>query len=94
MLQSVLDKKGMQESTKSEALLYAIQISDYFQAKCGSRASLTLDEWSCIQRWREEGLGIECVLRGIDIAFSIGAGKVLSILHCTTAVKEAAKLPS
>jgi hypothetical protein len=84
----------MQESRRSEALLYAIHISNYFQAKCGRQLSLTLDEWSCIQHWREQGLDVECVLRGIDLAFSMGADQVLSLLHCTAAVQEVSKVPS
>ena len=83
----------MQESRKSEALRYAVQISNYFQIRKGERASLTLDEWSCVQRWREQGLNIECVFRGIDLAFSTGAGDVVSLLHCAKAVRQASKSP-
>ena len=84
----------MQESRRSDGLLYAIHISNYFQAKCGRHLSLTLDEWSCIQQWREQGLDVECVIRGIDLAFSMGAGQVLSLLHCASAVREVSKVPS
>jgi hypothetical protein len=84
----------MREASKTEALLYAIQILKYFQARSGKPGTMTLDEWSCIQQWREECLDIEAILRGIDLAFIESAGDVSSLLHCAKAVKEAAKLPS
>ncbi len=49
---------------------------------------MTIDDWSCIQLWREMGIPEQCVLRGIDRAFEKNTGDVTSLLHCAWAVKE------
>ncbi len=84
----------MQQSRNNAALLYAINISNYFQARSGSHEALTLDEWSCIQKWREDGISLDRVFRAIDLALSAQPDRVPSLLHCRAAVLEATKRSS
>jgi hypothetical protein len=80
--------KTMRDARKTEALLYTVKIHDYFRTKYGKSTTLGIDEWLCIQEWRKQGLEIECVFKGIDLAFSTNAGTVSSVLHCANAVGE------
>jgi hypothetical protein len=76
----------MQEASKSEALLYTVQIYKYFQIRCGKTGALTMDEWSCIQKWREQGHDVEAIRKGIDRACSQNGGTVRSLADCEKAI--------
>jgi hypothetical protein len=82
----------MRDANKTEVLLYSIQVHQHFRARYGKGTTLTMEEWSCIQQWRERGIQLECVFRGIDLAFSVNVGKVSSVLDCANAVREVCDL--
>jgi hypothetical protein len=84
----------MREARRSEELLFAVQISSYFQAKCRRQAPLRFEEWTCIQSWRGQGLDVASVLKGIDLAVSTNAGRLVSLVQCMDAVREVSKMPS
>jgi hypothetical protein len=68
--------------------LYTARIHKHFRLRCGKSAVLTIDDWKCIQQWREAGLPLECVIVGIDRAFEQNAAPVTSLLHCVWSVRE------
>ena len=48
---------------------YFTEIEERFQARRGSLLMLSTLDWALIETWREAGLPLEIVLRGIDDAF-------------------------
>jgi hypothetical protein len=72
----------MKEASQSEALLYTVQVFKYFQTRCGKTGTLTMDDWSCIQQWREQGLEVDSIRRGIDRACMENGGTIRSLADC------------
>ena len=48
---------------------YFTEIEEHFQRRRGSLLMLSTLDWSLIETWREAGIPLEAVLRGIDAAF-------------------------
>ena len=48
---------------------YFTEIEDHFQRRRGSILMLSTLDWALIDTWREAGIPLEAVLRGIDAAF-------------------------
>ena len=48
---------------------YFTEIEDHFQRRRGSILLLSTLDWALIDTWREAGIPLEAVLRGIDTAF-------------------------
>ena len=48
---------------------YFTEIEEHFQRRRGSLLLLSTLDWSLIETWREAGIPLEAVLRGIDAAF-------------------------
>jgi hypothetical protein len=48
---------------------YFTEIEDHFQRRRGSILFLSTLDWALIDTWREAGIPLEAVLRGIDTAF-------------------------
>jgi hypothetical protein len=48
---------------------YFTEIEDHFQRRRGSILLLSTLDWALIETWREGGIPLEAVLRGIDTAF-------------------------
>jgi hypothetical protein len=78
----------MHDTEISRARLYTAQIHKYFSVRSGKPPVLTVDDWTCIRKWREEGIPLESVFNGIDRAFFMDAGAVTSLRHCAWAVLE------
>ena len=57
---------------------YFTEIEDHFQKRRGSLLMLSTLDWALIETWREAGLPLEIVLRGIDDAFDKHDAKVRS----------------
>jgi hypothetical protein len=81
---------------------YFTEIEDRFQQRRGSLLMLSTLDWALIETWREAGVPLEAVLRGIDTAFDrhdaqlLRAGarrprKVNGLAWCAQAVLEAAE---
>jgi hypothetical protein len=78
---------------------YFTEIEERFQQRRGSLLMLSTLDWSLIETWREAGVPLEAVLRGIDSAFdkhdakTARAGarvrKVNGLAWCAQAVMEA-----
>jgi hypothetical protein len=74
--------------TKISVRLFTAQIHKYFSTRSGRPPVLTIDDWTCIRKWREEGIPLEYVLNGIDRAFSMNSGEVTSLSDCAAAVHQ------
>src|ERR1700739_3200368 len=48
---------------------YFTEIEEHFQRRRGSLLLLSTLDWALIETWREAGIPLEAVLRGIDVAF-------------------------
>ncbi|HWG17261.1 MAG TPA: hypothetical protein VN678_05330 [Acidobacteriaceae bacterium] len=81
---------------------YFTEIEDRFAQRRGSLLLLSTLDWALIETWREAGVPLEAVLRGIDAAFDkhesqrarLGARrqrKVNGLAWCAQAVMEAAE---
>jgi hypothetical protein len=78
---------------------YFTEIEERFQQRRGSLLMLTTLDWALIETWREAGIPLEAVLRGIDAAFDKHAAqalrstrrprKVNGLAWCAQAVLEA-----
>src|SRR5580704_16073725 len=79
---------------------YFTEIEERFQQRRGSLLMLSTLDWALIETWREAGVPLEAVLRGIDAAFDkhdaqrLRAGarrqrKVNGLAWCAQAVLEA-----
>jgi len=78
----------LDKTDSNGARLYASRIHNYFTTRFGRPSLLTLDDWTCIRKWREEGIPVEYVFHGIDRACLMKAGEVTSLAHCASAVRE------
>jgi hypothetical protein len=77
---------------------YFTEIEERFQQRRGSLLMLSTLDWALIETWREAGVPLEAVLRGIDNAFdkhdakahrSARTRKVNGLAWCAQAVMEA-----
>ncbi len=77
---------------------YFTEIEERFQQRRGSLLMLSTLDWALIETWREAGVPLEAVLRGIDAAFdrhdakaarSKRTRKVNGLAWCAQAVMEA-----
>ena len=75
---------------------YFTEIEQRFQQRRGSLLMLSTLDWALIETWRESGLPLDAVLRGIDAAFDKheakkhrpGTRKVNGLAWCSQAVME------
>src|SRR3984885_8128106 len=56
---------------------YFTEIEERFQQRRGSLLMLSTLDWALIETWREAGVPLESVLRGIDAAFDKHDAKAL-----------------
>ena len=56
---------------------YFTEIEERFQQRRGSLLMLSTLDWALIETWREAGIPLEAVLRGIDNAFDKHDAKAL-----------------
>jgi hypothetical protein len=76
---------------------YFTEIEEHFQRRRGSILLLSTLDWALIETWREAGIPLEAVLRGIDDAFDKHEARksrgrvrqVNGLAWCTQAVMEA-----
>src|SRR5438105_2688257 len=48
---------------------YFTEIEEHFQRRRGTTLLLSTLDWALIETWKDAGIPLEAVLRGIDIAF-------------------------
>ena len=77
---------------------YFTEIEEHFQRARGTSLFLLSPlDWAVIENWKNGGVPLEAVLRGIDEAFDkwrsrkVKTRRVNSIAYCTQAVMEAAQ---
>ena len=78
---------------------YFTEIEDRFQQRRGALLLLSTLDWALIETWREAGIPLEAVLRGIDAAFDkyearqkrARMRKINGLAWCAQAVMEAAE---
>ncbi len=81
---------------------YFTEIEERFQQRRGSLLMLSTLDWALIETWREAGIPLEAVLRGIDSAFDkhdakpqrARTRKVNGLAWCSQAIMEAVELAS
>ena len=78
---------------------YFTEIEERFQQRRGSLLLLSTLDWALIETWREAGIPLEAVLRGIDAAFDKYEARqkrgrmrrINGLAWCAQAVMEAAE---
>jgi hypothetical protein len=78
---------------------YFTEIEERFQQRRGALLLLSTLDWALIETWREAGVPLEAVLRGIDSAFDKYEGRqkkgrmrrINGLAWCTPAVMEASE---
>ena len=78
---------------------YFTEIEERFQQRRGSLLLLSTLDWALIETWREAGVPLEAVLRGIDAAFDKYEARthrghkrrINGLAWCAQAVMEAAE---
>ncbi len=76
---------------------YFTEIEEHFQKRRGTILLLSTLDWALIETWKEAGIPLEAVLRGIDDAFDkydarpSKTRKVNSLAYCAQAVLSAAE---
>lgn len=75
---------------------YFTEIEEHFQKRRGAGLLLSTLDWALIETWKDAGIPLEAVLRGIDTAFDSyqqrpRTKKVNSLAYCSQAVLSAAE---
>ena len=67
---------------------YFTEIEQFYQARRESFTLLSTLDWVLIENWKEQGVPLDVVLKGIDRAFSRAKRKINSLGYCVKAVEE------
>ena len=67
---------------------YFTEIERFYQSKRASYTLLSTLDWVLIENWKEQGVPLEVVLKGIDRAFSRAKRRINSLAYCVKAVEE------
>jgi hypothetical protein len=67
---------------------YFTEIERFYQSKRESFTLLSTLDWVLIEGWKEQGVPLDFVLKGIDRAFSRAKRKINSLAYCVKAVEE------
>ena len=67
---------------------YFTEIERFYQSKRESFTLLSTLDWVLIEGWKEQGIPLELVLKGMDRAFSRAKRKINSLAYCVRAVEE------
>jgi hypothetical protein len=67
---------------------YFTEIERFYQSKRESFTLLSTLDWVLIENWKEQGIPLELVLKGMDRAFSRAKRKINSLAYCVKAVEE------
>lgn len=70
---------------------YFTEIEQYYQTRRESFTLLSTLDWVLIESWKDQGIPLEVVLKGMDRAFSKAKRKVSSLAYCVNAVDEVAR---
>ena len=67
---------------------YFTEIERFYQSKRESFTLLSTLDWVLIENWKEQGLPLDVVLKGIDRAFSRSKRRINSLAYCVKAIEE------
>jgi hypothetical protein len=67
---------------------YFTEIEQFYQARRETFTLLSTLDWVLIENWKEQGIPLEVVLKGIDRAFSRAKRRVNSLAYCAGAISE------
>ncbi len=76
---------------------YFTEIEEHFQRQRSSTLLLTTLDWALIETWKDAGIPLEAVLRGIDSTFEryakrpVGSRKINGLAYCSQEVLAAAE---
>ena len=67
---------------------YFTEIEQFYQTRRDTFTLLSTLDWVLIENWKEQGIPLEVVLKGIDRAFSRARRKINSLAYCVGAISE------
>ena len=67
---------------------YFTEIERFYQSKRESFTLLSTLDWVLIESWKEQGIPLELVLKGMERAFSRAKRKINSLAYCVRAIEE------
>ena len=67
---------------------YFTEIEDFYRTKRKSWTLVSTLDWVLIEYWKERGIPLEIVLKGIDRAFSRAKRDITHLAYCAKAVEE------
>jgi hypothetical protein len=67
---------------------YFTEIETFYQTKRETFTLVSSLDWVLIENWKEQGIPLEVVLKGIDRAFSHAKRRINSLAYCMRAVDE------
>jgi len=67
---------------------YFTEIEQFYQSRRESFTLLSTLDWVLIENWKEQGIPLDTVLKGIDLAFSRAKRKINSLGYCVKAVEQ------
>jgi hypothetical protein len=67
---------------------YFTEIEQFYQSRRESFTLLSSLDWVLIENWKEQGVPLDTVLKGIDRAFSRARRRINSLGYCLKAVEE------
>jgi hypothetical protein len=67
---------------------YFTEIENFYQTKREAFTLVSSLDWVLIENWKEQGIPLEVVLKGIDRAFSSAKRRINSLAYCVRAVEE------
>jgi hypothetical protein len=70
---------------------YFTEIEQFYQARRETFTLLSTLDWVLIENWKEQGVPLDLVLKGIDRAFSRRKRQINSLAYCVKAIEEVIK---
>ena len=70
---------------------YFTEIERFYQTKRKSWTLITCLDWVLIENWKERGVPLDIVLKGIDRAFSRAKREINHLAYCVKAIEEVLK---
>ena len=67
---------------------YFTEIEQFYQARRESFTLLSTLDWILIENWKDQGVPLDLVLKGIDRAFSRARRQINSLGYCAKAIDE------
>ena len=67
---------------------YFTEIEQFYQSRRESFTLLSTLDWVLIENWKEQGIPLDLILKGIDRAFSRARRQINSLAYCVKAIDE------